>query len=99
VFAEVPDFIAKLTDHPTFGKQATALSGAKLSKRSVNAKKVTDHHAVLTTGVASYQLTPDQQSVYDMVAGRMLEVFHQDCIKEIIKLPSCPARNLRPVVR
>lgn len=86
VFATVPALISKLTDHPVFGKQATLLADAKLSKRSVNAKKVTDHHAILTTGVAPYQLTADQQAVYDMVAGRMLEAFHQDCIKEITKI-------------
>ncbi|WDF78513.1 DNA topoisomerase 3 [Mucilaginibacter sp. KACC 22773] len=86
VFAGVPDLIEKLKEHPDFGKQATLLSGAKLSKRSVNAKKVTDHHAILTTGEPPYQLTPDKQAVYDMVAGRMLEAFHQDCIKEITKI-------------
>jgi DNA topoisomerase-3 len=86
VFAGVPGLIDKLTEHPDFGKQATLLSGAKLSKRSVNAKKVTDHHAILTTGEPPYQLTPDKQAVYDMVAGRMLEAFHQDCIKEITKI-------------
>jgi len=86
VFAGVPGLIDKLKEHPDFGKQATLLSGAKLSKRSVNAKKVTDHHAILTTGEPPYQLTPDKQAVYDMVAGRMLEAFHQDCIKEITKI-------------
>lgn len=86
VFAEVPGLIGKLTGHQVFGKQAALLSEAKLSKRSVNAKKVTDHHAILTTGVVPYQLTADQQAVYDMVAGRMLEAFHQDCIKEITKI-------------
>ena len=86
VFAEVPNLINRLTDHPIFGKQAILLGDAKLSKRSVNAKKVTDHHAILTTGVMPYQLTPDQQAVYDMVAGRMLEAFHQDCLKEITKI-------------
>ena len=86
VFAGVPALIDKLKDHPDFGKQATLLSTAKLNKRSVNAKKVTDHHAVLPTGETPYQLTPDKQAVYDMVAGRMLEAFHQDCIKEITKI-------------
>lgn len=86
VFAGVPGLIDKLKDHPDFGKQATLLSTAKLNKRSVNAKKVTDHHAVLPTGETPYQLTPDKQAVYDMVAGRMLEAFHQDCIKEITKI-------------
>ncbi|GAA3991607.1 DNA topoisomerase III [Mucilaginibacter dorajii] len=86
VFAEVPALIEKLKEHPDFGKQATFLVGQKLNKRSVNAKKVTDHHAVLTTGVEPYQLSKDHQAVYDMVAGRMLEAFHQECIKEITKI-------------
>jgi DNA topoisomerase-3 len=86
VFATVPGLIDKLTGHPDFGKQATILADAKLNKRSVNAKKVTDHHAILTTGETPYQLSKDQQAVYDMVAGRMLEAFHQECIKEITKI-------------
>ncbi|GAB3926025.1 DNA topoisomerase III [Mucilaginibacter myungsuensis] len=86
VFAQVPDLIAKLGEHPDFGKHAVALNGAKLSKRSVNAKKVTDHHAILTTGEKPWQLTPDQQVIYDLVAGRMLEAFNGDCLKEITKI-------------
>lgn len=86
VFATVPDLIGKLTDHPEFGKQAAFLQTVKLNKRSVNAKKVTDHHAVLPTGEKPYNLSKDHQAVYDMVAGRMLESFHQECIKEITKI-------------
>jgi DNA topoisomerase-3 len=86
VFAGVPQLIDKFKDHPEFGKQATVLSGAKLSKRSVNAKKVTDHHAILPTGETPYQLSPDKQAIYDLVTGRMLEAFHQDCIKEITRI-------------
>jgi DNA topoisomerase-3 len=86
VFAGVPSLIEKLKDHSEFGKQATVLLGAKLNKRSVNAKKVTDHHAILPTGENAYQLTPDQQAIYDMVVGRMLEAFHQECIKEVTKI-------------
>ncbi|WP_158995795.1 DNA topoisomerase 3 [Mucilaginibacter sp. L196] len=86
VFAGVPNLIEKLKDHPEFGKQANVLSDAKLNKRSVNAKKVTDHHAILPTGESPYQLSPDKQAIYDLVAGRMLEAFHQDCIKEITKI-------------
>ncbi|MDB5088784.1 MAG: topoisomerase [Mucilaginibacter sp.] len=86
VFAGVPQLINKFKDHPEFGKQAIALAELKLNKRSVNAKKVTDHHAILPTGEVPYQLTPDKQAIYDLVAGRMLEAFHQDCIKEITKI-------------
>jgi DNA topoisomerase-3 len=86
VFAGVPTLIEKQEQHPLFGKQAQALAGAKLSKRSVNAKKVTDHHAILPTGETPNHLSADHQAIFDMVAGRMLEAFHQDCIKEITKI-------------
>lgn len=86
VFANVPKLIATLTAHPTFGNQANFLQTATLNKRSVNAKKVTDHHAILPTGEKPYNLSKDHQAVYDMVAGRMLEAFHQECIKEITKI-------------
>jgi DNA topoisomerase-3 len=86
VFSGVPALIAKLKDHKDFGKQAGYLLGVKLNKRSVNAKKVTDHHAILSTGESPYQLSIDKQAIYDMVVGRMLEAFHQECIKEIAKI-------------
>lgn len=86
VFAGVPQLIMQAATHPDFGKQAEFLLTVPLNKRSVNAKKVTDHHAVLPTGVAPYGLSDDKQAVYDMVVGRMLEAFHQECIKEVTKI-------------
>lgn len=86
VFAGVPDLISKFTNHPDFGKQAQLLQTIKLNKRSVNAKKVTDHHAVLPTGEEAYGLSSDRQAIYDMVVGRMIEAFHQECLKEITKI-------------
>ena len=86
VFAGVPTLISKFTNHPDFGKQAQFLQTASLNKRSVNAKKVTDHHAVLPTGEEAYGLSSDKQAVYDMVVGRMIEAFHQECLKEITKI-------------
>jgi DNA topoisomerase-3 len=86
VYAGVPNLIDKLQSHKDFGKQAGYLLTVALNKRSVNAKKVTDHHAILTTGEPPYQLSGDKQAIYDMVAGRMLEAFHQECVKEITKI-------------
>jgi len=86
VFAGVPVLIAQLKQHPEFGKQAEFLGTVPLNKRSVNAKKVTDHHAVLPTGVPPYHLSSDKQAIYDMVVGRMLEAFHQECVKEVTKI-------------
>lgn len=86
VFASVPNLISSLSDHPEFAKQATTLQTATLNKRSVNAKKVTDHHAILPTGIKPSHLGKDHQAIYNLIAGRMLEAFHQECIKEITKI-------------
>jgi len=86
IFATVPSLLEKFTDHPDFGKQVQFLQTVNLNKRSVNAKKVTDHHAILPTGEAAYGLSSDKQAIYDMVVGRMVEAFHQECLKEITKI-------------
>ncbi|PYF76890.1 DNA topoisomerase 3 [Pedobacter nutrimenti] len=86
IFAGIPDLIRKVSDHPDFGKQADFLQTVSLNKRSVNAKKVTDHHAILPTGENAYGLSADKQAIYDMVVGRMLEAFHQECVKEVTKI-------------
>lgn len=86
VFAGIPKLIDQLKGHPEFGKSAEFLSTIPLNKRSVNAKKVTDHHAILPTGEVPYHLSSDKQAVYDMIVGRMLEAFHKECIKELTKI-------------
>ncbi|SMC96369.1 DNA topoisomerase 3 [Pedobacter africanus] len=86
IFAGVPNLIEKAKAHPDFSRQAEFLLTVPLNKRSVNAKKVTDHHAILPTGESPYQLSGDKQAIYDMIVGRMLEAFHQECVKEITKI-------------
>lgn len=86
IFATIPELIANQTENPLFGRQAAFLQSATLNKRSVNAKKVTDHHALLPTNIKPSYLPEDQQAIYNMIAGRMLEAFHQECIKELTKI-------------
>jgi DNA topoisomerase-3 len=86
VFAGIPQLIGQLATHNDFGKAAEFLQTVPLNKRSVNAKKVTDHHAILPTGVTPQGLSSDRQAIYDMVVARMLEAFHQECVKEVTKI-------------
>lgn len=86
IFAGIPALIEKAKLHPDFSKPAEFLQTIPLNKRSVNAKKVTDHHAILPTGEQPYGLSADKQAIYDMVVGRMLEAFHQECVKEVTKI-------------
>ena len=82
VFAEIPDLIRQLSAHATFGGYAKTLSGNDLNKRSVNDKKVTDHHALIITENTPNDISVEQRIIYDMIAGRMLEAFSGKCTKE-----------------
>ncbi len=82
VFAGIPDLIGQLSAHALFGNYAKILSGANLNRRSVNDKKVTDHHALIITENTPGELSADQRILYDMIAARLLEAFSGKCTKE-----------------
>ena len=56
-------------------------TAAKLpkSKRVFDTSKVTDHHAIIPTGVAPTALTDLEHHVYDLIARRFIAVFYPDC--------------------
>ena len=82
VFAEIPALISQLSVHAAFADYAKTLSGKDLNKRSVNDKKVTDHHALIITDNIPKDFSAYQRIIYDMVATRMLESFSGKCIKK-----------------
>lgn len=49
------------------------------SKQVFNDKKVTDHHAIIPTGVVPSGITPAEQNVYDLIAKRFISVFYPPC--------------------
>lgn len=49
------------------------------SKRVFDDKKVTDHHAIIPTGVIPSGITPAEQKVYDAITRRFISVFYPDC--------------------
>ena len=59
----------------------TPLRGKKLtkSKRVFDTSKVTDHHAIIPTGVPAMSLTDMERNVYDLIARRFVAVFYPDC--------------------
>ena len=84
VFDEIPDRIALLERYPAFAVHATVLKGTSLNRRSVDAGKVTDHHALIITECLPGKLSADERTVYDMVAARLLEAFSARCLKDVI---------------
>ena len=84
VFATLPKLFKNLENHSEFGEKVKLLPGSEdYSKNSVNAAKVTDHHALLITENAVIGLFKDEKIVYDMILCRMIEAFSADCIKDI----------------
>ena len=51
----------------------------KRSKKVFDSSKVTDHHAIIPTGVAPRALTPEEGRVFDLVARHFIAVFYPDC--------------------
>ena len=51
----------------------------KKSKRVFDTSKVTDHHAIIPTGVIPQGLSDAEQKVFDLVARRFIGVFLPDC--------------------
>ncbi len=83
VAAEIRPLLATLREHPLFGRKAAAVAGSEINRRSVDNDKVTDHHALLITEVAPTSLPTEEQTIYDLIAGRMVEAFGGICIKEV----------------
>ena len=82
VFAQIPALLLTLKNNPAWSRRL-ALLGETLTLRSVDDGKVTDHHALLPTDVRPKLLSADEQTVYDMIVGRMLEAFSEPCIKDV----------------
>lgn len=86
VMRQVPDLLRGVIGMKEFREYGGTLDWDNLSTRSVNAGKVTDHHALIVTGVlpVTETLNEQEQAVYRMIAGRMLEAFSPKCEKETL---------------
>ena len=80
VFAEVPLLFERLSAHSLFADKIKSMDG--LNRRSVDASKVTDHHALLVTPNRPLALYKNEQLIYDMIVGRMIETFSPECVKD-----------------
>ena len=77
VYPKVEGILKKLTNYSSLSQ---TLLGKKIKKSSkvFNDKKVTDHHAIIPTGI-QINLQYNQQQVYDIIVKRFIAVFYDDC--------------------
>jgi DNA topoisomerase-3 len=75
---KIPGIISGLRDYKRF---TAALEGKpiKKTKQIFDDKKITDHHAIIPTGVAPSGISPDEQRVYDLIVRRFIAAFYPEC--------------------
>ena len=83
MWAEIPNLVRALQDSETCKQAVGKLKWGRFNKRIVNDLRVTDHHGLLITDKIPSALNAKENSVYDMIAFRLLEALSQACIKEI----------------
>ena len=79
IYPKCPGILGGLRGYESFTAE---LFGKKLpkSKKVFDNSKVTDHHAIIPTGVPAINLNEWERRVYDLVARRFIAVFYPDCI-------------------
>ena len=79
IYPKCPSILSGISKQ--YGPLMQPLMGKKLtkSKRVFDTSKVTDHHAIIPTGVPATSLTDFERNVYDLIARRFIAVFYPDC--------------------
>ncbi|OPZ31693.1 MAG: DNA topoisomerase 3 [Bacteroidetes bacterium ADurb.BinA174] len=86
IWEEIPALVETLLVYAPLKEQVKLLLKNRLNKRGVNDLKVTDHHALLITDNTVSGLSPKEESIYKLIASRMLETFSAPCEKEVTTL-------------
>ena len=76
IYPKISGILSKLTNYNQLTKELLG-SKIKKSKRVFDDKKVTDHHAIIPTGIQG-NLQYNQQQVYDIITRRFIGVFYPD---------------------
>ena len=79
IYPKCPGILKGLKDYARF---TAPLEGQRLpkTKRVFDNSKVTDHHAIIPTGVYPNNLTQQERAVFDLIARRFIAVFYPDCL-------------------
>ena len=78
IYPKCPGILAGLKSYEAY---TAPLYGKKLikSKKVFDNSKVTDHHAIIPTGVQPQGLSDMEQKVFDLIVRRFIAVFYPDC--------------------
>jgi len=69
------------------------LAALPFSKRIIDDKKVSDHHAIIPTHVLGGELDGDEAKLYDAVVTRLIAVFYPPCVRAITTVDAVSAEE------
>jgi DNA topoisomerase-3 len=75
---KIPNTLRGLRDYTRF-TAALLEKPIPKTKTIFDNKKVTDHHAIIPTGIAPSGISPDEQKVYDLITRRFIAAFYPEC--------------------
>ena len=84
MFDEISGLIEFSKDSFGFENVVPEILRHELNRRSVDASKVTDHHALLITGNKPELLSANEDKIYSMIMARMLEAFSETSQKDVL---------------
>lgn len=81
VYPKCPSILQGLRGYEAFTQPLLASSKKLLKSKNVfDNSKVTDHHAIIPTGVPPIALTQMERQVFDLITRRFISVFYPDCM-------------------
>lgn len=78
IYPKISGILKGLKDYTTL-TESLLTSKLPKTKKVFDNKKVTDHHAIIPTGVAPVNLTTDERKLFDLVAKRFIANFYPEC--------------------
>ena len=75
---KIPSILGNLKDYKRFTEILLQKAIPK-SKTIFDDKKITDHHAIIPTGISPSGISMDEQKIYDLICRRFISVFYPEC--------------------
>ncbi len=75
---KIPGILGNLKEYQRFTEVLLQKAIPK-SKTIFDDKKITDHHAIIPTGITPSGISMDEQKIYDLICRRFIAVFYPEC--------------------
>ncbi|SBV91500.1 DNA topoisomerase 3 [uncultured Dysgonomonas sp.] len=79
MYPKVPAILRGLAGYEELTKPVLALPKIPKSKKVFDNSKVTDHHAIIPTGVRANAISAEERKVYDLITRRFIAAFYPNC--------------------